>query len=170
MNVHQYNGTQPGALHRRVAALGKPLWASEVGCCFSGNRTEMGGALFMAATIQSALRDLGADGLVFLADELGRDRHLGTAIRAPGNSSTPSRNTPASSVPDSPCLSSQGDSVLAALSPDRRQLVLVAINGSDGAARADFRPDRVPPPRRDGRGLSDDGGPGDQPCAGGGPA
>ncbi len=133
VNVHQYNGTDPGALRRRVAALGKPLWASEVGCCFSAGQSEMWGALYMASAIRTALRVLGAEVWCFWQPDWG-------VIDARGGHPRPLRQFYAIAQytrfirPGFKVLSSQGDNVLAALSPDGRRLVLVATNwGGEGA-------------------------------------
>ena len=133
VNVHQYNGTDPGALRRRVAALGKPLWASEVGCCFSAGQSEMWGALYMASAIRTALRVLGAEVWCFWQPDWG-------VIDARGGHPRPLRQFYAIAQytrfirPGFKVLSSQGDDVLAALSPDGRRLVLVATNwGGEGA-------------------------------------
>ena len=56
--------------------LRKPIWMSELGCCFhgQGDGTDMWGALFMADFVRIDLRDLGAEAWVFLAAGLERDR------------------------------------------------------------------------------------------------
>ena len=136
VNVHQYNGTDPEALRRRVAALGKPLWASEVGCCLSAGQSEMGGALYMANAIRTALRVLGAEVWCFWQPDWG-------VIDARNGHPRPLRQFYAIAQytrfvrPGFTVLSSQGDT-LAALSPDRRRLVLVATNGSGEAAVHDI--------------------------------
>ena len=128
VNVHQYNGTDPEALRRRVAALGKPLWASEVGCCISPGHSEMWGALYVADAIRTALRVLGAEVWCFWQPDWG-------VIDARNGHPRPLRQFYAIAQytrfirPGFTVLSSQGDT-LAALSPDRRRLVLVATNGS----------------------------------------
>jgi len=137
VNVHQYNGSDPGALRRRVAGLGKPLWASEVGCCLSSDQTEIGGALYMAASIQSALRELGAEVWCFWQPDWG-------VIDAKNGHPRPLRQFYAIAQytrfirPGFTVLSSQGDNTLGALSPDGRRLVLVAINARDEGATEDF--------------------------------
>ena len=126
VNVHQYNGTDPEALRRRVAALGKPLWASEVGCCFSADQSEMSGALYMADAIRTALRVLRAEVWCFwqpdwgVIDARGRRPRLLRQFYAIAQYTRFIR-------PGFTVLSSQGDT-LAALSPNRRRLVLVATN------------------------------------------
>lgn len=135
VNVHQYNGTDAGALRRRVAALGKPLWASEVGCCFSAEFSEMSGALYMARAIRTALRDLHAEVWCLWQPDWG-------VIDARDGHPRPMRQFYAIAHytrfirPGFTVLSSQGDT-LAALSPDGRRLVLVATNGG-GEAVADI--------------------------------
>ena len=136
VNVHQYGGTNPVALRRRVQALGKPLWASEVGCCFSGDRTEMGGALYVARAIRSAVRALGAEVWCFWQPDWG-------VIDATSGHPRPLRQFYAIAQhtrfirPGFAVLRSQGD-VLAALSPDGRRLVLVATNEGEAAVAQDF--------------------------------
>jgi len=137
VNVHQYNGNDPGALHRRVAALGKPLWASEVGCCLSNDRTEISGALTMAASIQSALHELGAEVWCFWQPDWGvidaRDGHPRLLRQFYAIAQYTRFIRPGFTV-----LSSQGDNTLAALSPDGRRLVVVAINPRDEETTGDF--------------------------------
>lgn len=47
--------------------LRKPIWMSELGCCFKGqgDKTDMWGALFMADSVRLDLRDMGAEAWVF---------------------------------------------------------------------------------------------------------
>lgn len=47
--------------------LRKPVWISEIGCCLDeqGDGTEMWGALFMADSVRTDLRDLGAEAWLF---------------------------------------------------------------------------------------------------------
>lgn len=136
VNAHQYNGSDPGALRRRVAALGKPLWASEVGCCFSAGQSEMSGALYMADAIRTALRDLRAEVWCLWQPDWG-------VIDARDGHPRPMRQFYAIAQytrfirPGYTVLSSQGDT-LAALSPDRRRLVLVAVNRGGEDATADI--------------------------------
>lgn len=67
LNTHGYRTNPvPGELreYNSVARkLQKPIWMSEVGCCFphQGDGTEMWGALFMADSVRTELRDLGAE-------------------------------------------------------------------------------------------------------------
>jgi len=69
-NTHDYHQlSDPAGLqeYRQLAEkLHKPIWMSEVGCCFAtqGDKTEMWGALFMADTVRVDLRDMGAEAWV----------------------------------------------------------------------------------------------------------
>ena len=66
LNTHDYHShPNPGELreYRSLAQkLRKPIWMSELGCCFSGqgDKTEMWGALFMADSVRMDLRDMRA--------------------------------------------------------------------------------------------------------------
>lgn len=67
LNTHDYHNTIPNApllrKYKRLAQqLHKPVWMSELGCCFPFQRdgSEMWGALFMAESVRADLRDLGA--------------------------------------------------------------------------------------------------------------
>jgi O-glycosyl hydrolase len=70
LNTHDYHTSpNPGRLkeYKSLAQkLHKPIWMSELGCCFpgQGDRTEMWGALFMADSVRTDLRDLGAEAWV----------------------------------------------------------------------------------------------------------
>ncbi len=70
LNTHDYHtNPNPGELreYKSLAQkLHKPIWMSEVGCCFphQGDGTEMWGALFMADSVRMDLRDLGAEAWV----------------------------------------------------------------------------------------------------------
>lgn len=70
MNTHDYHShPNPGELreYRSLAQkLHKPIWMSELGCCFSGqgDKTEMWGALFMADSVRMDLRDMRAEAWV----------------------------------------------------------------------------------------------------------
>jgi O-glycosyl hydrolase len=69
-NTHDYHQvSDPAGLQeyrRQAQKLHKPIWMSEVGCCFAtqGDKTEMWGALFMADTVRVDLRDMGAEAWV----------------------------------------------------------------------------------------------------------
>ena len=70
LNTHDYHShPNPGEL-REYWSLGqnlhKPIWMSELGCCFSGqgDKTEMWGALFMADSVRMDLRDMRAEAWV----------------------------------------------------------------------------------------------------------
>ena len=70
LNTHDYHTNQnPGRLKEYQSfaiKLHKPIWMSELGCCFKGqgDGTEMWGALFMADSVRSDLRDMGAEAWV----------------------------------------------------------------------------------------------------------
>ncbi len=137
VNVHQYQPSDPAALHRRAAALGKPLWASEVGCCFT-DTSPIEGALFMAESIQQALGPLGAEvwcfwqpdwGVMEFADGRARPLKQFYAIAHYTRFIRPGFTV----------LASRGDAVTAAVSPDRRRLVLVAVNPGAEDMAADIR-------------------------------
>lgn len=70
LNTHDYHtNPNPGRLkeYKSLAQkLHKPIWMSELGCCFhgQGDGTEMWGALFMADSVRMGLRDMGAEAWV----------------------------------------------------------------------------------------------------------
>ncbi len=70
LNTHDYHtANNPAGLRKYkllAEKLHKPIWMSEVGCCFAnqGGKTEMWGALFMADTVRIDLRDMGAEAWV----------------------------------------------------------------------------------------------------------
>jgi O-glycosyl hydrolase len=70
LNTHDYHtNPNPGRLkeYKSLASkLHKPIWMSELGCCFprQGDGTEMWGALFMADSVRMDLRDMGAEAWV----------------------------------------------------------------------------------------------------------
>jgi O-glycosyl hydrolase len=70
LNTHDYHmNPNPGKLkeYKSLAQkLHKPVWMSEVGCCFhgQGDGTDMWGALFMADSVRMDLRDMGAEAWV----------------------------------------------------------------------------------------------------------
>jgi O-glycosyl hydrolase len=53
--------------------LHKPIWMSELGCCFAnqGDKSEIWGALFMADTIRMDLRDMGVEAWVLWQPDWG---------------------------------------------------------------------------------------------------
>jgi O-glycosyl hydrolase len=67
LNTHGYgpaNNPAPLKQYKALAwKLHKPIWMSELGCCFGhqDDGTEMWGALFMADSVRMDLRDLGAE-------------------------------------------------------------------------------------------------------------
>src|SRR5262249_1606246 len=70
LNVHDYHTVENhGKLieYRTLARrLNRPVWMSELGCCFNGqgDQTDMWGAFFMADSVRHDLRDLGAEAWV----------------------------------------------------------------------------------------------------------
>jgi O-glycosyl hydrolase len=66
-NTHDYHSNPYWVLPQRFKELSrmshKPVWMSELGCCFpgQGDKTEIWGALFLADSIRADLRDLGAE-------------------------------------------------------------------------------------------------------------
>jgi O-glycosyl hydrolase len=70
LNTHDYHtNPNPGRLkeYKSLAQkLHKPIWMSELGCCFptQGDGTEMWGAMFMADSVRMDLRDMGAEAWV----------------------------------------------------------------------------------------------------------
>jgi hypothetical protein len=69
-NTHDYHtANNPAGLREYkllAEKLHKPIWMSEVGCCFpnQGDKTEMWGASFMADTVRLDIRDMGAEAWV----------------------------------------------------------------------------------------------------------
>ena len=67
LNTHDYHANNNRARLRqyrsRVRALGKPVWMTELGCCFpgQGDKTDIWGALFLADSVRADLRDMGAE-------------------------------------------------------------------------------------------------------------
>lgn len=136
INVHQYDGHDPAALHRAATRLGKPLWASEVGCCFDRTHSEMAGALVIASSIQSAMRELQASVWCFWQPDWGviafRSGHPQPLKQFYAIAQYTRFIRPGFSI-----LASGGDNLLAALSPDGRRLVLVAINSGGSETNED---------------------------------
>ncbi len=131
VDVHGYgNDTHPLTLHRLVAALRKPLWASEVGCCFTNDQPEIWGAIYMAAAIQIALRDLGAQAWCFWQTDWG-------VIDNKGGHAHPLKQFYAIAQftrfirPGFTVLAVQGDDTVAAVAPDQRRVVVVTINHTE---------------------------------------
>ena len=74
-DYHQATGDLAKLKEYRALAekLHKPIWMSEVGCCFGdqGDKSEMWGALFMADSIRMDLRDMGAEAWVLWQPDWG---------------------------------------------------------------------------------------------------
>jgi O-glycosyl hydrolase len=70
LNTHDYHAAvywvRLNRLTEIAQKLHKPIWMSELGCCFphQGDGTDMWGALFMADSVRMDLRDLGAEAWV----------------------------------------------------------------------------------------------------------
>jgi O-glycosyl hydrolase len=66
-NTHDYHATNYWVRLKRLGELAqkfhKPIWMSELGCCFpgQGDKTDIWGALFMADSMRADLRDMGAE-------------------------------------------------------------------------------------------------------------
>ncbi|WP_158820392.1 glycoside hydrolase [Granulicella sp. S156] len=78
LNTHDYHSSIGDVAklkeYRALAEkLHKPIWMSEVGCCFGdqGDKSEMWGALFMADSIRTDLRDMGAESWVLWQPDWG---------------------------------------------------------------------------------------------------
>jgi O-glycosyl hydrolase len=129
VNVHQYLGTRPLDLRNRIAQLQKPLWMSEVGCCFPGQTdgTEMDGAMWMARQIRVALRDMRAEAWILWQPDWN-------IIDFNSGHPKPMRQYFAIAQysnfirPGYQIISSGADNTLAAYSRADRRLVLVATN------------------------------------------
>jgi hypothetical protein len=67
LNTHDYHAASYWVRLKRLREIAqkfhKPIWMSELGCCFpgQGDKTDMWGALFMADSIRADLRDMGAE-------------------------------------------------------------------------------------------------------------
>ena len=70
LNTHDYHVVNNPAQLKQYKSLArtlrKPIWMSELGCCFDyqGDGTEIWGALFIADSVRMDLRDLGAEAWV----------------------------------------------------------------------------------------------------------
>ncbi|MBT9331505.1 glycoside hydrolase [Paracidobacterium acidisoli] len=78
LNTHDYHplvGDVAKLRELRALAekLHKPIWMSELGCCFTnqGDKSDMWGALFMADSIRMDLRDMGAEAWVLWQPDWG---------------------------------------------------------------------------------------------------
>ena len=125
LDVHQYDGRDPAALRAAAMRLGKPLWASEVGCCIVP-RSAPEAAIRMAEWIRQAMVDLGAEAWCFWqADwgvidfENGRP-HVLRQFDAIAQFTRYIR-------PGDRILAVRGDDIAAASTPDGR-VVIVVIN------------------------------------------
>jgi O-glycosyl hydrolase len=135
-NTHDYHAASYWVRLKRLKELGqkfhKPIWMSELGCCFpgQGDKTDMWGALFMADTIRADLRDMGAevwvlwqpDWNVIAFDSQGGAPHLKKQFFALAQYTRFIR-------PGFEIISAGGAyNTLAAYSPQSKRLVLVSTN------------------------------------------
>ena len=145
LNTHDYHTSGNLTLLKKYRALAqrlhKPIWMSELGCCFphQGDDTEMWGALFMADSVRMDLRDLGAqawviwqpDWNVIEFDPNGGAPHLKKQYYALAQYTRFIR-------PGFQIISSgRAYNTLAAYSPASKRLVLVAAN-LDAVTTNDF--------------------------------
>jgi O-glycosyl hydrolase len=86
-NTHDYHNPgqaeSRGAFRALAQSYNKPIWMSEVGCCFT-TQTDIASALYMADTIRADLRDLGAEAWMFWQTDWG-------VIKFNGNQPTPQK-------------------------------------------------------------------------------
>ncbi len=136
VNVHQYAGRHPAALRLAVRRLGKPLWASEVGCCLVPESAS-DGALDMADAIREAMVDLGAEVWCFWQPDWG-------VIGFDRGRPRPERQFYAIAQytrfirPGDRILAVRGEGIAAAATPDGRRVVVVVINRSRSAVEEDI--------------------------------
>jgi O-glycosyl hydrolase len=136
LNTHDYRLVNNPAQLKQYKSLAhklhKPIWMSELGCCFpdQGDGTEMSGALFMADSVRMDLRDLGAEAWVFWQPDWGV-----IAFDAEGGAPRPQKQFYALAQytrfirPGFQIISAGGaDNTLAAYSPASKRLVLVSTN------------------------------------------
>jgi O-glycosyl hydrolase len=139
-NTHDYhNPTQAesrSAFRALAQSYNKPIWMSEVGCCFT-TQTDISAALYMADTIRADLRDLGAEAWMFWQTDWG-------VIKFNGNQPVPQKQYYAIAQysrfirPGFTIISAgNAQNTLAAYSAATKRLVLVSTNdGTDGNALA----------------------------------
>jgi O-glycosyl hydrolase len=140
-NTHDYHSStywvRPEELRALAQKYRKPIWMSELGCCFpgQGDKTDMWGALFMADSIRADLRDLGAetwvmwqpDWNVIAFDAHGGEPQLKKQYYVIGQYSRFIR-------PGFRIISAGGAyNTLAAYSPASKRLVLVSTNWDSAA-------------------------------------
>ena len=138
LNVHDYHKgkTEKPAKLLQYRSLGrklhKPIWMSELGCCFGGqgDGSDMWGALFMADSVRMDLRDMGAEAWVLWQPDwniIAFDPH--------GGAPRPMKQFYALAQytrfirPGFQIISAAGAyNTLAAYSPESKRLVLVSTN------------------------------------------
>jgi O-glycosyl hydrolase len=142
LNTHGYGPAHnPAKLnqYRSLAqTLRKPIWMSELGCCFphQGDGTEMWGALLMAESVRTDLRDLGAEAWVLWQPDWNV-----IAFDAKGGAPRPKKQFYALAQytrfirPGFQIISAGGAyNTLAAYSPASKRLVLVSANWDTATA------------------------------------
>jgi O-glycosyl hydrolase len=136
-NTHSYYSADLKRMKRLGHKFHKPIWMSEVGCCFAGqgDQTEMWGALFMADTIRADLRDMGAEVWVLWQPDWG-------VIAFDPNGGAPLLKKQFFALaqytrfirPGFEIISAGGaHNTLAAYSPESKRLVLVSTNWDTAA-------------------------------------
>ena len=136
LNTHDYHSNpNPGELREYwslALKLHKPIWMSELGCCFptQGDKSDMWGALFMADSVRMDLRDLRAEAWVLWQPDWNV-----IAFDPKGGAPHPKRQFYALAQytrfirPGFQIISAGGAyNTLAAYSPGSKRLVLVSTN------------------------------------------
>jgi len=136
LNTHDYHmNPNSGELkeYKSLAQrLHKPVWMSEVGCCFprQGDGTDMWGALFMADSVRMDLRDMGAEAWVLWQPDwnvIAFDPHGG--VPHPKKQFYALAQYTRFIRPGFQIISAGGGyNTLAAYSPSSKRLVLVSTN------------------------------------------
>jgi O-glycosyl hydrolase len=142
LNTHDYRAANNPARLKQYKSLAqrlrKPIWMSELGCCFphQGDGTEMWGALFMADSMRMDLRDLGAEAWVLWQPDWNV-----IAFDAKGGAPHPKKQFYALAQytrfirPGFQIISAGGAyNTLAAYSPASNRLVLVSTNWETATA------------------------------------
>jgi O-glycosyl hydrolase len=136
VNTHSYGGSNHWALRDKASALHKPMWMSEVGCCIgakniygqANDNSRIWQALWTADTIRLDLRDMNAEAWVLWQADWNviafNDGHTPVPLKmfyATAQYSNFIR-------PGFQVIAVDADNTLAAYSPDKHRLVLVATN------------------------------------------
>jgi O-glycosyl hydrolase len=142
LNTHGYHTVNNPARLREYKSLAqklhKPIWMSEVGCCFpqQSDGTDMWGALFLADSVRMDLRDLGAEAWVLWQPDWDV-----IAFDPNGGAPHPKKQFYALAQytrfirPGFQIVSAGGAyNTLAAYSPSSKRLVLVSTNWDDATS------------------------------------